>query len=567
MTALVPDAPTEVVPRLPAPLPDAPTQPIPRVAAARPIGWTQEFRVLRSLRSRHVVTEQRRRDWAAVFVGVAASAVSIAACVYFVLEYRLLGYQDSYSHLEISRRVLVGRTTGIAQLGAIWLPVPHMLQAVFAWNGLLYVTGLAGAFVSMAAFVACSVLIYRIGRVFSPRFVWPAVAAAAAFMADPNILYQQTTPMDELPFFAFALAAVYGLVRWVETERANYLLRAALATMLAMLCRYEGWFLAGLLALAVPIMARRTGYSWRDTRGLTGLFAVFGVLAASGGWVAYNWMVTGSPTNFLNGPNSSADQMAKRHTDVEVGSWSKTLHAYGNALLSDHGIAFLGVATLGLLVFLAVERFSARSLPILALGAIVPFYVLTIERGQEPIGVPPVNTSLLNLRFGLIAALPAAVFIGYLLARLPRRMVIAGSVVVALGLATVFAGTLSQHRVVTAQEAMEDFSAQANQAKVGDFLQQRTTGPIMLNLVGNERVAFPVLDRVIYEGTRSGRKNIWSAALRDPRAVGARIVLMRHSSEHGDDEVYTALHDFLATSRTYHQIFKDDDYTVYQVGG
>jgi hypothetical protein len=296
------------------------------------------------------------------------------------------------------------------------------------------------------------------------------------------------------------------------------------------------------------------------------MFAAFGVLTASVGWVTYNWMVTGSPTNFLYGPNSSADQMAKRHTDVEIGSWSKTLHAYGGALVADHGIAFLGIAALGLVVFLAVERFSARSLPILALGAIVPFYLVTIERGQEPIGVPPVNSSLLNLRFGLVAALPAAVLIGYLLARLPRRMVLAASLVVAVGLATLFAGTLGQHRVVTAQEAMEDFSAQANQAQVGDFLQQRTTGPILLNLVGNERVAFPVLDRVIYEGTKSGRKNVWSAALRDPRAVGAHIVLMRHSSERGEDEVYAALHDSVATSPAYRQIFKNADYTVYQVG-
>jgi uncharacterized membrane protein YfcA len=371
--------------------------------------------------------------------------------------------------------------------------------------------------------------------------------------------------MDELPFYAFALAAIDGLVHWADTRRATYLLRAAIASMLAMLCRYEGWFLAGALTVAVPIMARRTGHSWRDVRGLTGMFAMFGVLAASAGWLLYNWVVTGSPVNFLFGPNSSAEQMAKRHTDVEIGSWSRTLHAYGGALVADHGIAFLGVAILGLLVFLVVERFSARSLPILALSTIVPFYLATIENGQEPIGVPPVNPTLLNLRFGLVAALPAVLFIGYLLAQLPRRVAVAASVLVAIGMATLSANAFRQHDVVTVQEAMDDLTTQSVQAQTGAFLERHTTGPILLNLVGNERVAFPVLDRVIYEGTSSRHANIWLSALRDPRSVGANIVLMRNSGEHGSDDVYAALNNRPAMA-AYHVIFKNYEYTVYQLG-
>src|SRR5262249_44379464 len=217
----------------------------------------------------------------AIGVVIVASVVSIAACVHFYLAHQILGYQDAYSHLEISRRVLVGRTTGIAQLGAIWLPVPHILQSVFAWNGTLYETGLAGAFVSMAAFVVCVIRIYRIVRVFTPQLVWPALAAAAVFMTNANVLYQQSTPMDELPFYAFSLLATDGLVRWADTKRASHLLRAAIACMLAMLCRYEAWFLAVIFTIAVPIIARRIGHSWRDVRGLSGLFAMFGVAAAA----------------------------------------------------------------------------------------------------------------------------------------------------------------------------------------------------------------------------------------------------------------------------------------------
>jgi hypothetical protein len=295
------------------------------------------------------------------------------------------------------------------------------------------------------------------------------------------------------------------------------------------------------------------------------VFAAFGVLAASSGWLLYNWALTGSPVNFLFGANSSADQMAKRHTDVEIGSWSKSLHAYVGAVVSDMGIAVLAAAVLGLIVFVVVERFSARSLPIIALTTIVPFYIITIERGQEPIGVPPVNLYLLNVRFGLVALLPAALLIGYLIARLPRPAALPVSLVAVIGLSVLSVSTFREHRLVTALEATQDLSDQAVQAQTGDFLREHTTGPIMVNLVGNERAAFLVLDRVIYEGTKIGRSNAWQQALRDPHSVGAHIVVMRASGGHGKDDVYLALHDTPAMAG-YHQVFTNVDYMVYEAG-
>lgn len=525
---------------------------------------TQEIQLRRSMQLRHAPSAGRRRDVAAIGVALAAAVLSIAACVHFYLEQRILGYHDTFAHLEISRRLLNGRTTGIAQLGAIWLPVPHILQSMLAWSRPLYITGLAGSIVSMTAFVVCTTLIYRTVRVFSPQRVWPAIAAAAVFMTNPNVLYHQTTPMDELTFYACAMGAVYGLVRWADTMRATYLLRASIACMLAMLCRYEGWFLGGVLTVAVLIMARQTGHSWRDTRGLTSIFAVFGVAVPAIGWLAYNWAVTGSPVNFYNGPHSSVDQMSRRTIDVAVGSWTKTLHAYGSALVADFGVIVLTAAAVGLLVFLVVGRLSARTLPILGLSAILPFYVFTIYRGGAPISVPPVTEPLLNLRFALVAGLPAAVFIGFLLARLPRRTVLATSVLTVLGLLSISAIAFKQDSLVTVREAAQHQAAQEAQAEVAEFLDGRTAGPILLNIVGNERAAFPVLDRVIYEGTKINKVNVWEQALRSPQSVGAHVVLVRHSRRYGPDELHGALHK-KPVMAAYRVVFKNTDYTVYQL--
>ncbi|MFI1992439.1 hypothetical protein [Actinoplanes sp. NPDC020271] len=526
---------------------------------------TQEIRLrhVMRLRRQDELRQRHRADRGAIIVAVAASVLSVVACVYFYRTGHLLGYHDTYSHLEISRRILVGRTTGIAQLGAIWLPLPHILQSLLAWNTTLYTTGLAGSIVSMIAFVACAVLIYRIIRVYSPDRVSPGYAGAAVFMLGANMLHHQSTPMDELPFYAFALAAVYGMIRWADTERPTFLLQAALASMAAMLCRYEGWFLAGMLTLTVPVIARRIGCSWPDTRGLTGMFAAFGLFTSSTGWMLYNQLIAGSPLNFLTGPNSSADQMARRTTDVETGHLGKTLLAYGNALLAEHGLAMIVVAGLGLLVLGIGERFSARSLPVLVLGSIMPFFVATIYRGQAPMGMPPVNEYLLNARFALIGALPAAILTGYLVSRLPKRLIPMAAVIVVTGTAGLSITAFRQDGLVSVREVTEDLSAQQDQARVADFLRGHTTGPIMLDLVGNERAAFPVLDRVIYDGTKIGRENVWKQALASPRSVGAHVVLMRGSGPRGADAVFTALHGTAAMAGS-EVVYEADGYTVCQ---
>jgi hypothetical protein len=536
----------------------------PREEARRLVTPTQEVRTLRALKSRHVVPDAATRDWAAVVVTSTAAVLSLLACVYFLRHELLLGYHDSYAHLEISRRILTGRTTGIAQLGTIWLPLPHVLQALFAWNSTLYLSGLAGAFVSMGAFVGCSNLIYRITRAFSPEHSWPAIAAAVVFMTNPNLLYQQTTAMDELLFFLCALAATYRLIQWATTERATYLLQASIASMLAMLCRYEAWFLAAAFTVAVLVMARRTGLAWRDVRGLAGMFAAFGALTASIGWLFYNLLITGNPLNFLFGPNSSAGQMSRRETDVASGSWPNTLRSYAGALVADYGLVVLGAAVVGLVVFLLFERWSNRSLPILALGTIMPFHLVTIERGMAPIGVPPVNEFLLNLRFGLVAVLPAAILIGYMLSRLPARIALIASIVITLAVTGISVNAFRAHNLVTVAEVQLHLIDQRSQVEVGVFLDRQTTGPILLNLVGNERVAFPVIDRVIYEGTREDRVNIWSSALLDPQGVGAAIVVMRTAGRLGPDDVYAALHDSPEMA-AYREVFANDEYKVYQL--
>ena len=74
----------------------------------------------------------------------------------------MLAYGDAEAHLNISKRVVGGLTAGLAQLGSVWLPLPHLLMTPFVVNDDLWRTGLAGAAIGVPALVLTAVMSYRI---------------------------------------------------------------------------------------------------------------------------------------------------------------------------------------------------------------------------------------------------------------------------------------------------------------------------------------------------------------------------------------------------------------------
>ena len=146
----------------------------------------------------------------------------------------------------------------------------------------------------MVSYVAVTMFLYRLILLYAGGRRLPAVAGALVFALNVNALYQQSTPMDELPFFAFTAAAVYYLVKWGETRSATNLLTGSAAAMLAALCRYEGWFLAVIYVACTVAMARRLGYSlWLPdvigAHGCSRLYAVTGAAHRQPGCFTICW--------------------------------------------------------------------------------------------------------------------------------------------------------------------------------------------------------------------------------------------------------------------------------------
>ena len=153
---------------------------------------------------------------------------------------------------------------GLAQLGSVWLPLPHLLMipfvAVFAW----WANGIAGTIPSALAWLASCAGMYRLTR----RWLRPAPAAIAlAFFAlNPNLIYMQTTAMTEPLFVCEMVWTAVWLVEWRaslddgderRTDRLTWLI--ALVLVAAVFTRYDGWIMALVAWTAMGVALLRRG--------------------------------------------------------------------------------------------------------------------------------------------------------------------------------------------------------------------------------------------------------------------------------------------------------------------
>ncbi len=173
------------------------------------------------------------------------SCLSIISILVFIIYYQNglgLSYNDARSHLDIGRRVVEGLKPGAAQLGSVWLPLPHILMVPTIWNDFMWHSGLAGALVSMISFVATGLIIYLFLKELGVGILGRLIGTAV-FVANLNILYLQSTAMTELLLLATMTIGAYELLLWFKKDNVLNLVIAAFWVMLSTLIRYDGWFL------------------------------------------------------------------------------------------------------------------------------------------------------------------------------------------------------------------------------------------------------------------------------------------------------------------------------------
>jgi hypothetical protein len=214
------------------------------------------------------VTQPSSRHALPIATGIGAAIAGAAvAWRYHALGLTLTHY-DARGHLVVARRIADSITPGWQQIGAVWLPLPHLLNALPVQIDLFYRTGASAVAISIASYaIACAAIAWIVFALTDCSVA--ALAAAAVFALNPNVLYLQSTPMTEPLLLATTTVAVAMLIAWVKDapsdrpqSAARFHLdppsRVGVAFALACLTRYEAWpVTASALVAALWLRWRR----------------------------------------------------------------------------------------------------------------------------------------------------------------------------------------------------------------------------------------------------------------------------------------------------------------------
>ncbi len=460
-----------------------------------------------------------------VLSGVLA-AISVFSFLIFYINGLGLAYNDARSHLDIGRRVVENLQPGLAQLGSVWLPLPHILMMPTIWNDFMWHSGLAGTIPSMISFVATGVLIYlylkelRVG-------LFGRVLGVFIFATNLNILYLQSTAMTELLLLATMTAGVYELLLWYKNNLTINLIQAAFWIMLSTLVRYDGWFLLLVSVLLIILnFLRKFGWKRQPLEGTLVLFLTLGALGIAL-WFFWNLLIFKDPLYFLFGPYSAYAQqkvLEGAGNLVTKGHMLLSAKFYFFAMCYTVGTFFVILGFVGAFLLLRDRKIQTDlKIAVLALFAPLLFNIVALYLGHSVLYIQGLTGSTwFNIRYGAMMIPSFAIFIGFLFERLKQlRPVVLGLVafITFFALVNVDAATIDDARAGASQK---------NVSEVASYLKQNAAGQsgfILISAASHDAIIFSSglpMSRFIHEGTG----HYWKNAIADP-AHWARWIIMR----------------------------------------
>ncbi len=452
------------------------------------------------------------------------TVLSIGAFGNFYFNGLGLSYNDARSHLDIGRRVVEGLKPGLAQLGSVWLPLPHLLMIPTVWNDFMWHSGLAGALTSMVSFVATGLVIYLILKNLGVGLLGRLIGVFV-FATNLNILYLQSTAMTELLLLATMTIGSYELLKWSRNDAVFDLLKASFWIMLSTLVRYDGWFLfvmaAGLILVRV---LKKQGL--KTAEGVIIFFSTLGALGIFM-WLVWNQLIFKDALFFAFGPYSAKaqqDQLAQAGNLMTKGNLGLSLQFYLYALIYNSGALTSILALFGAAAFW-INRQVDKNIRLTSVILIAPFLfnVLALYIGQSVLFIQGFSgNTWFNVRYGIMMMPSIAIFIGYLVQRFTSlRWVIIGLLV----FVTFFSFT--SFDAVTIDDARVG-SSQKNVSEVSGWLSKNAKdkpGFILISAASHDAIIFSSglpMSRFIHEGTGA----YWEQATSYP-SLWARWIIMR----------------------------------------
>jgi hypothetical protein len=455
-----------------------------------------------------------------------------------------LAYNDARSHLDIGRRVVEGLKPGFAQLGSVWLPLPHIVMLPTIWHDFMWHSGLAGALPSMISYVAIGVLIASYLKKINVG-LFGKVVGVLIWATNTNILYLQSTAMTELLLLFTMMYACYELLLWSQKQNNSHLIKCAFWIMLSTLTRYDGWFLLGWATAVIGILVILDGIeikakpkelvsrvwinvknNFYKTEGILVLFltlASFGIVL----WLLWNLIIFKDPLYFAFGPFSAKAQQDQLNAAGDLPTkhnWllSSKYYLHAMAYNSNAILMFMGAFGALLMFFQKQYNFKVKA-AVSALVAPLFFNVLALYMGHSVLFIQGFSgTAWFNVRYGVMLVPAIAIFASYLVEKLKPLRVPLVSVVLMM----VFFQFYSKD-AVTIDDARVG-SSQKNVSEVSGWLAKNAAdkpGFVLISAASHDAIIFSSglpMKKFIHEGTGL----YWESAVAIPDRW-ARWIIMR----------------------------------------
>jgi hypothetical protein len=297
-------------------------------------------------------------------IGLAAAAIGSVAAVHYDHLGLTLSHYDARGHLIVARRIIDSLTPGWQQIGAVWLPLPHLLNVLPVQIDAFYRSGASAVAISVASFALATASIAWIVLLLTESTP-AAVAASVVFALNPNVVYLQSTPMTEPLLLGLTTLGVALLMAWAARGDTGDAMKPGLpGSVLALACltRYEAWPVTyAALAAACWTRWRRGDSFGAAARGIArvGLYPTVAILAFAvfSRIVVGQWFVSG---DFFVPENKALGLPLVALNEI----------AWGARELSGHIVVAIGVAgSVALLAAGLCFRRHAGALIALSLGA------------------------------------------------------------------------------------------------------------------------------------------------------------------------------------------------------
>jgi hypothetical protein len=452
-----------------------------------------------------------------------ALAAGVAAAIFYARAGLTLSHYDAKAHLVVARRIFDSLFPGWHQIGAVWLPLPHLINALPVQIDAWYRSGFSGVLISIVSLVvaagAAAAIVARLTDSTAG-----GLAAAFLIALDPNVLYLQSTPMTEPLLFALTLVSIDRLVRWLRADdlaRRSLERQAGLALAAACWTRYEAWLIAAV-ALACALCARvLAGARTIDALGDVGRVArwpaaaviVFFVIsrATVGAWfVSGGFFVPENPA--LRDPLLALEQIFE-----------------GVTILAGRILVWAGAAGAVAAAVIACGRRGPDAALLLVLApaaaAALPFYAFVEGHPYRARYLVAVVVAL-----GLLAG----TLVG-LIRRISPRASMAAAVALA-GLVVFERPPIAADDSPLLREAQRDLPNSAARAAVTAYLAREWDGlPIMASMgsLAHYMQETSHAGFHIHDFLHEGNGDLWIEALRTPRPHAAWI-LIEERAEGGD---------------------------------